>query len=511
MCPLISGGRSWAWALLAILCAAGCREETASQTTPPPNVTVGYPSQRILTDFDEYNGWTAPSAVVEVRSRVRGHIDEVKFEDGQMVALNRPLFILDLRPFQSDIDRAQENVKVAVAQQAAAAKEEERQNGLWEERATTKQLVEKAVAMRESWDAEVAQAEEELQRAELEKSYATITAPIAGRVSRAQLTHGNLVNAGGSDPLLTTIVKSDPVWVYFSVDERALLEYRENDPVTTESTPESNILKSSKIPFAFRLETDTDWTRSGFLEFAENRIDSSTGTIEVRGASDNPSGAVIPGSRVRVRVPVSDEYVGLLVPDQVIQSDQDKKYVLILNEEKVVVRRDVRLGKLLEDGMRVILPGADEASSLNLTDRLIVDGIQRARISYPVEPMGADGKPFQQAPPKPLELPKKPTSPADSSATDAGEVTPESGEATTTTPAEIPPSGTPPAEGAVDETSDPAATEGAAADPAAEENAAAAAAPEVEESPATAEETESDAPSAPAAPSAPSAPAAPEQ
>ncbi|MBL8849734.1 MAG: hypothetical protein JNG89_08620, partial [Planctomycetaceae bacterium] len=197
----------------------------------------------------------------------------------------------------------------------------------------------------------------------------------------------------GSDPLLTTIVAVDPIRVYFAVDERALLEYRQKRRPGSENAAEGNPLKESQVPFEFRLETDDTFVNKGVLDFADNRIDPQTGTIEVRGESANADGMFLPGARVRVRVPVSDAYNAMLVPDSAILSDQDKKYLLCLNAENVVVRRDVKLGRLLDDGMRVILPGAEPEQNIALTDWLIVNGLQRARINYPVQPMDANGEP----------------------------------------------------------------------------------------------------------------------
>jgi RND family efflux transporter MFP subunit len=191
-------------------------------------------------------------------------------------------------------------------------------------------------------------------------------------------------------------VAVDPIQVYFAVDERALLEYRQNRRPGTETTQEGHPLKESQVPFEFRLETDATFANKGILDFAENKIDPMTGTIEVRGTSENADGRYIPGSRVRVRVPVSDEYSSILVPDEAILSDQDKKYLLCLNPENNVVRRDVQLGKLLEDGMRVILPGTKENEGVKPDDWVIVLGLQRARLNYPVQPMDENGEPIQK-------------------------------------------------------------------------------------------------------------------
>ncbi len=371
---------------------SGCADAAAQPEPEPPKVTVAHPETRTLKDFDEYNGWTEASATVEVRARVRGHIHKVHFTDGQFVNKDDLLFELDPRPFQSEIDRAVEQVNIAKAQQEAALKEEERQLGLFEQQATKKSDVDRAVAARKTWDAQITSAEEEVKRAELEMTYSKITAPISGKISRALLTEGNLVNAGGSDPVLTTIVTQNPIQVYFAVDERALLEYRQKNRPGSEAGPDAQSLKDAQVAFDFRLETDTDFSNHGVLDFAENTIDAQTGTIQVRGSADNQDGRYVPGSRVRVRVPVSDDYEAAIVPDEAILSDQDKKYLLCLNDENVVIRRNVQLGRLLDDGMRVILPAVAEGEGIAADDWIIVLGIQRARLNYPVTPLDQDGE-----------------------------------------------------------------------------------------------------------------------
>jgi RND family efflux transporter MFP subunit len=375
---------------------AGCSQAPEKSVPAPPRVTVQRPEQRDIIDYNEYNGWTAASATVEIRSRVRGHIDKVHFTDGQMVEAGQALFELDPRPFQAEIDVAQGQVDVALAQLDFSIAEEARQQELFDKKINTKADIQKAIATRKTWEANVIAAKEEVRRKRLDLDYARITAPIPGKISRTQLDAGNLVNAGGSDPLLTTIVSLDPLHVYFFVDERALLEYRQKDAKRA-TRSHAKPLKESQIPFEFGLETDQGYPHQGTLDFAENRIDANTGTIELRGIVNNPEARFLPGSRVRVRIPVSDKYTAVLAPDAAILSDQDQRYVLCLNAEQVVIRKNVILGRLLDDGMRVILPGTSDKDSLGPADWIIVMGLQRARLNYPVEPMDAQGEPVSLA------------------------------------------------------------------------------------------------------------------
>lgn len=387
----------WSVFLLSPSLLCGCSDAPAKSAPPPPRVTVQHPVEREIVDYNAYNGWTAASEMVEVRSRVRGHIDKVNFTDGAVVEAGQLLFELDPRPFQADIDVALGQVDVAKAQQEFAIAEEQRQKELFERKVNTNAELQKAIAARKSWDANVLAADEEVTRKQLDLTYSKLTAPIRGKIGRAELDAGNLVNAGGSDPLLTTIVSLDPMHVYFFVDERALLEYRQENAQRAARVHDKPF-KESQIPFEFGLETDTGYPHKGVLDFTENKIDSKTGTIEVRGVVANPEGRFLPGSRVRVRIPVSETYRAVLVPDEAILSDQDRRYVLCLNNENIVVRRNVTLGRLLEDGMRVLLPGANEQETITVKDWVIVLGLQRARINYPVEPMNADGKPITDVP-----------------------------------------------------------------------------------------------------------------
>ena len=191
------------------------------------------------------------------------------------------------------------------------------------------------------------------------------------------------VNAGGSDPLLATIVTMDPVQIYFSVDERALQRYQKMRPATSPA----GTLRERKMPFQFGMETDDGYPNAGVLDFADNRVDATTGTILVRGVVSNPQGRFVPGSRVRVRIPIGDERPSVIVPDTAILSDQDRKYVLVVDDKNVVQRRDVSLGKLLDDGMRIILPGTGTTQTIGPNDTIITVGLQAARINYPVEPV----------------------------------------------------------------------------------------------------------------------------
>jgi multidrug efflux system membrane fusion protein len=370
-------------AVSAAAFAGGCDSAPPRAQAPPPKVSIAQPQTRQIAEYDDYNGWIASPETVEIRSRVRGHIIKVHFTDGDIVKKDQLLFELDPRPFQQDIDRAKEQVNIFTAQLNVALVEEKRIKELEKSGAASGIEIESSFAKARSLEAQVEAQKKEVERKQLDLEYSRITSPIAGRIGRAMLDVGNLVNAGGSDPLLATIVTIDPVQVYFSVDERALQRYQKMRPATSPS----GVLRDRQMPFQFGLETDDGYPNAGVLDFADNRVDSTTGTIMVRGAVSNPQGRFVPGSRARVRVPIGGEKPNLIIPDTAILSDQDRKYVLVVDDKNVVQRRDVSLGKLLDDGMRIVLPAGASGQGIGPNDSIITVGLQSARINYPVEPV----------------------------------------------------------------------------------------------------------------------------
>ena len=353
---------------------------------------MAHPQQRTLVDEDDYNGWLEAAETVDVRSRVRGHIDKIGFTDGQIVKKGDLLFQLDPRPFEAEVGSARDQLRVIEAQKVAADRDYDRMKELVVDGAVSKQEADKSEARALSLAAQVEAAKQDITRKALDVEYARITAPISGRISRAQLTVGNFVNAGGTDPVLTTIVSIDPIFLYFNIDERSLQRYMKT---YAERIRQGTSVKQAKFPFSFGLDSDQGFPNQGVLDFANNRVDSTTGTIQVRGVVANPQGRFVAGSRVRVRIPFGDPYQATLVPDTAILTDQDKKYLFLLNEKNVVYRRDITPGRLLEDGMRVV-SAAGKGQEIKLSDWVIVNGLQRARINDPVEPMDNTGKPIGQ-------------------------------------------------------------------------------------------------------------------
>jgi RND family efflux transporter MFP subunit len=369
------------------ICMTGCGSTPPAMTPEAPRVTVMHPEQRQLSDYEEFNGWMAADKTVEVRARVRGHITKVGFTDGQYVKKGDLLFELDPRPYQAEIGKARDSLKVFEAQKTAADKEEARLRALQTKGGASTQQVEKAEADALALAAEISRVQNEITRANLDLEYSRITADISGRVGKAELTEGNLVNAGGSDPLLTTIVSIDPIRIYFNVDERSLLRYAKG--VGAQGGNLTDLLanlKDQHATFKFALDGETGFPHEGTLRFGDNRVDPGTGTIQLYGDVANDKRMFVPGSRVRVRLTIGKPYTATLVPDTAILSDQDKRYVLTVDDKKIVRRRNVTLGTITEDGMRGIQPADKLADGENVSKwQVVVDNLQRARLNYPVE------------------------------------------------------------------------------------------------------------------------------
>ncbi len=368
-----------------ILLIAGCEKPAARVEPPPPKVAVAHAEARSSVDYDEYNGWIDSPEKVEVRARVRGHINKVNFTDGQLVKKGDLLFELDPRPFQEEIDRATEQVNIFQSQLNYALVEEKRMQQMRATGVSSQIEVESTAAKARSLESQVEAQKKEVDRQKLDLEYAKVTAPISGRIGRALMTEGNLVNAGGSDPLLATITSTNPMYIYFNVDERSLQRYAKATRGNA-TGPRTGVLKELGIKFQFAMETDEGFPHEGVMDFADNRIDQTTGSIAVRGEVNNDKGLYLPGSRVRIRLSIGDATPVLMIPDTAILTDQDRKYVLVLDDKNVVQRRDITLGRLMDDGTRIVLPDG-KAQSLTANDWIVVQGLQSARLNYPVDPI----------------------------------------------------------------------------------------------------------------------------
>lgn len=371
-------GRTCATLALVAAALGGCAPAPPPVAQlEPPAVTVARPLARTQADYDEYTGKLEAVETVEIRARVSGYLVAVNFKDGDIVEKGQLLFEIDPRTYQAEVDKDTADIAGLKARLALAEVELKRYEQLVKTKAGTREDLDKAIAVKASEEAEIAKAEAVLERAKLDLEFTKITAPIRGRVSRAQLTVGNLVSADNAlGPPLTTIVSIDPIYVYFDIDEQSLLRYqkqrRQGDKIHV-------AVREFEIPIDLALADSAGFAYHGVIDFAENKVDRETGTIRVRGIFRNEQNRLSPGLFARVRIPAGDEQEALLVPDRAVGTDQGLKYLFVVNDQNVVERRDILLGRS-RDGMRVVLAGVGPA------DWVIVDGLMRVRPGIKVTP-----------------------------------------------------------------------------------------------------------------------------
>lgn len=362
---------------------SGCDSAAPSVVdTPPPPVTMSHPIVRKVVDQDDYEGRIVAGQKVEIRARVRGHLKTVKFQAGDMVKKDDLLYEIDPRPAQAALDGAKAQLKAAEASLKFAKAEYNRERSLLPKGATSREEVELRLAKQEVANGEVLKAKAAVDQAQLDLDFTKITAPLDGKLSKTLVDVGNLVNAGGGETLLTTLTTVDPMYVEFKVDERNFRRYRESRRKDTKQKGPQPPLKELKIPVYVALEGEESYPHEGQLEFADNKIDPSTGTILVRGVLSNEERIYEDGMRARVRVPVSDPHKVTMVIERAIGNDQGKKFLYVVNAQNTVERRDVTLGRLI-DGLQVIEQG------VNPDEWVIVNGIQRVRDGMKVQPQPA--------------------------------------------------------------------------------------------------------------------------
>lgn len=370
----------------ALFAAACSKAPVVPRATPlPPKVEVGNIAFADIIDYGEHTGWLAAKDTVDIRAQVRGYLLKTHFKEGQLVKKGDLLFEIDKRPFEAQLAATQAQAKALRAQKIAAEKETARQQSLLAQGGASQSLVDKLVAETGSLTAQIEAAEQQAKRQELDVEFATLRAPLDGRIGEAQLSDGNLVNAGGSDAVLARIVSIDPMYAYFTIDERSLQDYRKEQIARTADGKKA----APELPFEFALDVDKGYPRKGSLDFANVQIDSTTGTITVRGNVQNPNAEMIAGSRIRVRIATAPARKAAVVPDLAILADQDRRYVLAVDKDNVVKRRDVRLGTLLDDGRREVTPRDASAPAFTADDRIVVNGLLRARLNERIEPIAA--------------------------------------------------------------------------------------------------------------------------
>jgi len=360
----------------------GCARAPEAAVTPkPPEVTISQVVERSVTDYEEFTGRLAAKENVEVRARVRGYLKTVHFTDGQEVKAGTLLFEIDPRTFETELKNAQGQKAQWEAKRDKAKADVTRYEGLVPTGAASAQDLDKARAELGEAIAAMNSADAEIERARLDLEFSKIPAAIDGQVGRALITEGNLVQGGsGQDELLTTIVSLDPIYAYFDVDERTLLRFRERHRAARPEGEAPPTVDKMKIPVFLGLSNDEAFPHEGVIDFADNQVNPSTGTIQVRAKLDNSKRMFKPGLFARVRLPVSDSYQAMLVSELALGTDQGQKFVLVVNDQNMVEKRFVKPGPLQDDGLRVMADGLKSGESV------VVNGLQRARPGKPVTP-----------------------------------------------------------------------------------------------------------------------------
>lgn len=361
-------------AALAGAILAACSEAPAQQAQVAP-VTVARALARNVTEWDEFTGRVEAKETVELRPRVSGYLQSVHFTEGREVKKGELLFVIDPRPYEAEYAKALANLKRAQADAALAEQNAARAARLLEARAISREEFDQRSTNLEQTAAAVAAARAALQTARLDLDYTRVTAPIDGRVSRAEVTPGNLVTAGPSGgTLLTTIVSMSPVYVYFDGDEQVYLKYTQM--ALRGERPSS---RDAKNPVLLGLANEEGYPHRGYMDFVDNRLDPATGTIRGRAVFDNTDRLFTPGLYARVRLLGSNERKAVLVDDRAIGTDQDKRFVYVLDAKNVVTYRPVKLGRVI-DGLRVV------ESGLAAGETIVVNGLQRVRPGAVVQP-----------------------------------------------------------------------------------------------------------------------------
>jgi RND family efflux transporter MFP subunit len=391
------GGRIVLIVLVVIAVAAlayhymisGQGQQAASSAPPPPPVTVAKPLVEELREWRDFTGQFAAPDAVEIRARVSGYLESVNFTDGQLVKQGDLLFVIEPKPFEIALENAKAQLAQAEAQLQLAQAQLER----------TAQLRKNDYASQETYDERVAQvnvakatrdsASADVDQAKLNLAYTRVMAPVSGRVGQHEVSIGNLVMGGvsGTTTLLTTIVSLDPIWLVFNVSEGDGMAYKR---LVQKGEVES--ARDNKVQVQGQLMDEKTWPLKGMIDFVDNQYDRTSGTIRVRATFPNPNLFITPGQFGRVRVPMSQEKPTMVVPDAAVVTDQSVTLLFTVAEDGSVVPKPVELGSLVDDNLRIIKSG------ITPDDRVIINGLLRARPGQKITPEAGEIKPPAAAP-----------------------------------------------------------------------------------------------------------------
>jgi RND family efflux transporter MFP subunit len=343
----------------------------------PPAVTVSTPLQKEITEWDEFTGQFAAVDYVEVRARVSGYLTEIHFQDGQMVKQGDLLFVIDPRPYEATLAVAQAQLGQGLAQMDLAQRQLERSADLKNKGFEAVSSYDQRVSDLKVAAAAVESAKATIRSAQLNVEFTRITAAVSGRISNHLVSIGNLVSGGeggAGTTLLTTVVSLDPIYFNFDMSEGDYLAYQR--------ATEKGLMKSTRdnsVPVALHLNDEKGWPHEGKLNFVDNQVDRNSGTIRLRAQFPNPDYFLTAGQFGRIRIPGSEPYQAILVPDAAVVTDQSRKIVMVVRDDGTVEPKVVRTGPTY-DNLRIIRSG------LAPTDRIVIDGLLRARPGAKVTP-----------------------------------------------------------------------------------------------------------------------------
>jgi multidrug efflux system membrane fusion protein len=347
-------------AIATTITACSNSQAEAPSPPPPPEVDAAQVVATSVRQWDVFTGRIAAIGAVDIRPRVSGYIERIAFKEGDTVKAGALLFVIDQRPYRAAYDSAMAQLERARASVQLAEAQNKRAESLIKTGAISIDTLDTRSAALGQTNADVHAAEAALATAKLNLDFTEVRAPIAGKVSRAVLTLGNLVQA--DQTVLTSVVSQDPVYVYFQPDEQSFLRYCELGRKGERANSDNAVRVG--------LASETGFPHEGTVNFVNNQVDAATGTINVRATVPNPDGVFVPGLYARVQLEGRAEYMAMLIDDKAVMTDQDRKYVYVVGAEDKVKRKDVVLGSI-HDGLRVVQSGLDAA------DKVVVSGLQK--------------------------------------------------------------------------------------------------------------------------------------
>ena len=372
-------------AVLLALSACG----TPPPPAPAPTVSVAAALEREVQDWDEFTGRFQAVQHVDIKARVTGYIDRVAFREGSLVSKGDLLFSIDPRAYANETRRSEAELARLRAAAMLARDQLRRAQLLRGTGAISRDDFDQRADSSLQALASLAAADAALANARLNQSFTNVRAPISGRVGRAEVTVGNLVQTGQSATLLTTLVSVDPIYVEFEGDERAYLKYRQRSPAAADASAAASASAQEKSAgvdadasaqtILLGLADEEGFPHSGRVVFVDNALNPQTGTIRIRAQLNNPDGRFAPGLFARLRLVGGRKHRAVLINDKAVGTDQDQKFVMVLGADNKLAYRPVTLGKLV-DGMRVVQSG------LQVGERIVVNGLQRVRPGVTVQP-----------------------------------------------------------------------------------------------------------------------------